>query len=302
MADIPMIDLGASRSGGEEGKILVSGQIDRACREIGFFTVRGHGIDRQIFENAHSASKAFFQLPLADKAKCKLSTGFTLPQDPYTPYGYSGLLEENAYAYMGQAGKPADYVEKISAGRLILDDNEPLPFPDSEFGRNLRQKLKHYYMACERLAVMLTELFTIPLGLPRDHFLTRMDRANDSMRSQFYPAQSPEFHNDQGMAAHKDGTLITILTQTAPGIHVRAKSGEWISPAMHDIDHFIVNIGDLMAHWSNQQYVSTEHRVVLAKHERQSIVFFKITNEDTMVEFGNKQMDALFGRESPSTA
>jgi isopenicillin N synthase-like dioxygenase len=293
--DIPMIDLRASRLGGAEERIQVSGEIDRACQEIGFFTVRGHGIDRKIFEDAHSASKAFFQLPLADKASCKLSTG-TLPQDPYTPYGYSGLLEENAYAYMGQAGKPADYVEKISAGRLILDDDEPLPFPDSEFGRDLRRKLKRYYMACEQLAVMLTELFTIPLGLERDHFRVRMDRANDSMRSHFYPGQSEEFLNDQGMGAHTDGTLISILTQTAPGIHVRAK-GEWISPAMHDIDHFIVNIGDLLAHWSNHRYVSTEHRVVLANHERQSIVFFKITNEDTMVEFGNKQMDALLGRE-----
>jgi isopenicillin N synthase-like dioxygenase len=296
--DIPLIDLGASRLGGEEGRVQVSREIDQACREIGFFTVHGHGIDKKVFEDAHSASKTFFQLPLADKLSCKLSTGFTLPQDPYTPYGYSGLLEENAYAYMGQPGKPADYVEKISAGRLILDDDEPLPFPDSDLGRDLRRKLKSYYMACERLAVMLTELFTIPLGLQRDHFLVRMDRANDSMRSHFYPGQSQEFLNDQGMGAHKDGTLISILTQTAPGIQVKAKSGEWITPAMRDIDHFIVNIGDLLAHWSNHQYVSTEHRVVLESHERQSIVFFKLTNEDTMVEFGNKQMDALFGRDT----
>jgi isopenicillin N synthase-like dioxygenase len=302
MNDIPLIDVSAARLDGEPGKQAVAREIDRACRAIGFFTLHGHGIPRQVFEDAHGASREFFRLPLAEKMACKSGNGFTLPKDPYTPYGYSALLEENAYAYMGLKGQPSDYVEKISAGRLILDDGEPLPFPQGAQGQDLRRKLKRYYQACQQLAAMLAELMTIPLGLSRDHFQARMDRANDSMRSQLYPAASGAFANDQGMGAHTDGTLLTILTQTAPGIQVRNKDGHWIVPAMHDIDHFIVNIGDLLAHWSGRRYVSTEHRVVLTRQERQSIVFFKLTNEDTLVEFGNAQMDALFGRTSAGAA
>ncbi|NLR75958.1 isopenicillin N synthase family dioxygenase [Leeia aquatica] len=298
MTTIPVIDLTPARLEGEAGMQRVAADIDRACRESGFFVVKGHGYAREIFAEAHAASKTFFQLPLTTKNQCRLSTGATLPQDPYTPYGYSGLLEENAFAYMGQQGKPSDYVEKISAGRLILNDNESLPFPDSDLGRDLRQKLKRYYQACDAIALNLTELFTIPLGVHRTYFSERMDRANDSMRSQLYPGLSAELLNDQGMGAHTDGTVLTLLTQTAPGIQVRINEGEWVAPVTADVDHIIVNIGDLMAHWSNHEYVSTEHRVVLGSQERQSIVFFKLTNEDELVQSGNKQMDALFGREN----
>src|SRR4030095_12806356 len=107
-----------------------------------FFTLCGHGIDRSVFEDAHRALAAFFARPLHEKAECKLSTGVTMSSDDYTPYGYRGVLEENAFAHMGIPGKPNDYVEKFSAGRHILLDEMPLPFPDDAQGRDLRQKLK----------------------------------------------------------------------------------------------------------------------------------------------------------------
>jgi isopenicillin N synthase-like dioxygenase len=298
MNDIPLIDLPVCSLGGDAEREAAE-NIDRACRNVGFFTVCGHGIDRTVVEDAHSALKQFFMLPLAEKMKCRLKTGFTRGADDYTPYGYSALLEENAFAYMGQPGQPSDYVEKFSAGRLILQDDEPLPFPEDEFGRDLRHKLKLYYMSCESLAARITELMTISLGLPRDFFATRIDKADDSMRGHMYPDFSETLANDQGMGQHTDGTLISLLTHTAPGIQVKTRSGEWITPRFRALDHFIVNIGDLLAHWTNNEYVSTPHRVVLSGRERQSIVFFKLTNEDEMVQAGNKQMDALLGRAPP---
>ena len=75
--------------------------------------------------------------------------------------------------------------------------------------------------------------------------------------------------------------------------------GQYISHGIWN-DTYLVNVGDLMQHWSGGQYVSTPHRVVLTERPRQSIVFFKLTNEDEMVQFGNKQMDALMGRDQPA--
>lgn len=295
MSDIPLIDL-SSCSPGNHAESEAIGKIDRACRDVGFFTLCGHGIDRAVVANTHEALKQFFDRPLEEKMKCRLESGFTMSADEYTPYGYSGLLEENAFAYMGELGKPSDYVEKFSAGRLILDDEEPLPFPADEQGRDLRQKLRAYYQACENLAARVSELLSIALGLSRDFFSSRSDKADDSMRGHMYPSFSAALANDQGMGQHTDGTLITLLTQTAPGIQVRTRDGEWITPSFRSLDHFIINIGDLLAHWTSNQYVSTPHRAILGERERQSIVFFKLTNEDEMVRTGNKQMDALFGR------
>lgn len=297
MDDIPLIDLTAARTGGRSGEQEVSRMIDRACRDTGFFAVCGHGIERAVFDGAHEASRAFFQLPVETKLVCKPPAGFTMTDDEYTPYGYSGLLEENAYAYMGQEGKPGDYVEKYSTGRFILDDaRQDLFFLNNESGQRLRDTLKRYFEACTGLAAVICELLTIPLGQPRDYFSRHLDRSNDSLRALSYPAFSSELANDQGMAEHTDGTLVTMLTQTAPGIQVKARSGRWVPVETTSLDHFVVNIGDLLSHWTEGQYVSTAHRVVLSDHERLALVFFKLTNEDIAVKLGNRQMDALLGR------
>jgi isopenicillin N synthase-like dioxygenase len=95
---------------------------------------------------------------------------------------------------------------------------------------------------------------------------------------------------------------------------------DWSSDVCSSDLAFIVNIGDLMARWSNDTYVSTPHRVVLGK-ERQSIVFFKLANDDAVIEcfpkfcretpvkyepvvykaFSLQKMNALFGRAGEPT-
>jgi isopenicillin N synthase-like dioxygenase len=58
---------------------------------------------------------------------------------------------------------------------------------------------------------------------------------------------------------------------------------EWIRVPTID-DAFVVNIGDLMARWTNERWVSTLHRVVAPAGEtvprRQSIAYFMNPNYD----------------------
>ncbi len=312
---LPQIDLTAATPGSDAER-AVALAIDRACKEVGFFTLRGHGIPPSAFDEAFAASRAFFALPLAAKDGCRLAEGATKAVDDYTPYGYSGVLEENAFAYTGKHGLPSDYVEKFSVGRLIGTDREPLPFPRDATGARLRAALKAYFLACEQVTQRLAELFSIALELPRDFLTQRTCRSTDSLRSQRYPSFEATLANDQGMGEHTDGTLMTLLAQTGPGIQVRDRSGGWITPELPARDAFIVNIGDLMARWSNDAYVSTPHRVVLGQ-ERQSLVFFKLANDDAVIEcfptfcrdtpvkyapvvyktFSLQKMNALFGRD-----
>lgn len=315
MTELPRIDL-TSATPGSEAERRVAFEIDRACKEVGFFTLSGHGISPSIFEEAYATSRAFFSLPSEAKNRCRLQSGFTMAADDYTPYGYSGLLEENAFAYMGRKGLPSDYVEKFSVGRLVCDDGSKLPFSSDPAGQRLRAALKAYFQECEAFTARLAELFSIALDLPRDFFARRTSSSDDSLRSLLYPRLSQELVNDQGMGEHTDGTLLTVLAQTGPGIQVKDRSGTWITPKLGGRDHLIVNIGDLMARWSNDEYVSTPHRVVLSGGERQSIVFFKLANDDALIEcfpkfcksappkyepivyknFSLQKMNALFGQ------
>lgn len=320
MNQLPRVSLLAVSPGSaEEGR--AAAEIDLACREVGFFVLSGHGIPCAIFDEAYGCSHSFFRQPLEAKNRCRLPSGFTLAPDDYTPYGYSGLLEENAFAYTGRLGLPSDYVEKFSVGRLVGTDDAVLPFPEGADGQRLRAALKAYYLAIERLTTRLGELFSIALDLPRDFFALRTRASNDSLRSLFYPSRSIEFANDQGMGEHTDGTLMTVLAQTGPGIQVKTRDGRWITPAVASRDDLLVNVGDLMARWSNDQYVSTPHRVVLSSAERQSLAFFQLANDDAVIEcfprfcrdqpakyapivykkFSLEKMHALFGHNDPSS-
>src|SRR4051812_26699440 len=118
MTELPRIDLSLATPGSEAER-RAAFEIDRACKEVGFFTLSGHGISPSIFEDVYATSRAFFGLPFETKNQCRLKSGFTMGTDDYTPYGYSGMLEENAFAYMGRKGLPSDYVEKFSVGRLV---------------------------------------------------------------------------------------------------------------------------------------------------------------------------------------
>ncbi len=294
-AAIPIIDLTPARGDDPLGYLAVAREVDRAAREIGFFVVTGTGIPDAVIDDAFDVLAEFVALPAHVKDACRLAEG-TLPDDRYTPYGYSGMLEENAFAYMGEIGKPADYVEKFSLGRVALDDARALPFPPGPFGAEMRKALVAYFRHTWTLANVVTGLFEVGLGKPKGFFTDRISQSADSMRCHSYPAMRPDFANSQGMGAHQDGTLVTLLTHTIPGIEVRMRDGSWLRPPAGRLGDYLINIGDLLSHWTDGAYVSTPHRAVLTERQRLSIAFFKLTDEDELTEAGDRQMEALVGR------
>ena len=63
MSAVSLIDLGAT-SDSATGR-EVAGRIDRACREIGFFGITGHGVPVAVIDDVWRAARDFFDLPLA---------------------------------------------------------------------------------------------------------------------------------------------------------------------------------------------------------------------------------------------
>ena len=79
----------------------------------------------------------------------------------------------------------------------------------------------------------------------------------------YYPPQPPEMGADQfGVSSHTDYGCLTLLYQDSTGgLQVQGRSGSWLTA--HPIaDTFVVNVGDLLARWSNDRFRSTPHRVV----------------------------------------
>lgn len=72
MNTIPVIDIAPLRSQEQTDWAPVIEQIDRACREIGFLAITGHGISARQLEQMFALSQRFFDQPLEEKRKIEL--------------------------------------------------------------------------------------------------------------------------------------------------------------------------------------------------------------------------------------
>ena len=51
MSDIPVIDLAPALAGDPTARLAVGREMDRTCREIGFFTITGHGVSAAVMDD-----------------------------------------------------------------------------------------------------------------------------------------------------------------------------------------------------------------------------------------------------------
>jgi isopenicillin N synthase-like dioxygenase len=104
------------------------------------------------------------------------------------------------------------------------------------------------------------------------------------LRLLHYPTQ-PEEGGLFGSAPHTDYGYITLLAQDdVGGLEVKNRAGNWIA-APPIPDTFVMNVGDILARWSNDSFVSTPHRVInRSGRERYSQPFFFDPSMDEMIE------------------
>jgi isopenicillin N synthase-like dioxygenase len=144
----------------------------------------------------------------------------------------------------------------------------------------------------EGLASDLMRIFAVALDLPEPFFADTLNRHISAIRLINYPEQ-PEapVPGQLRSGEHSDyGSLTILKIENAPGgLQVRTRKGRWIDvPAVTDA--FIINIGDLMMHWTNDRWISTLHRVVNPPRDRAlgsrrlSMVFFHQPNYDALIE------------------
>ena len=63
MGGVPVVDVGPLVAGDDDP--VVARAIDEACRDVGFFTAVGHGVDPGALARLEAAGRALFALPVA---------------------------------------------------------------------------------------------------------------------------------------------------------------------------------------------------------------------------------------------
>src|SRR5277367_4150040 len=302
---LPILDLSSWREGDRAALARIGAVVGAACRDVGFFYVVNHGVDRELIERAFAQSRRFFALPLAERQALAIETiGGNR--------GYSGMLHEAL-----DPGRGPDMKEAFNVGLEIAPDDPDLlskqPFRSLNAWPslpNFRETLLAYYDACAALGARLHRAFACDLGLKPDFFDDKFDRPMATLRLLHYPAPPQGSEPRTGAGVHTDyGNLTLLATDDVGGLEVRARNGEWIeAPVIPGA--FIVNIGDCLMRWTNDIYVSTPHRVVnRSARERYSIAFFYDPNPDAAVETipscvrqGDRVRYAPIGRRLSETA
>ncbi|MGH7908017.1 MAG: isopenicillin N synthase family dioxygenase [Candidatus Binataceae bacterium] len=293
---VPVIDLNPFLTGDSEDKLKVAGLVNRACEDIGFLVVTGHGVDARLCNGVFEESKRFFDLPVEEKLKVK-QWGDDIPR------GFSGIAAESV-AYSRLKWTPGDLKESFSVGPLEVPADEYYKQPGAEilFAENrwpeglarFRQLYGDYYRVMERLAENLLRIFALALDVPENYFDSKADKPFSVLRVINYPNQPEEPLAGQLRAGeHSDYTALTILRHEdehrAGGLQVQNRAGDWVDvPKIPE--SLVINLGDMMQHWTNDRWVSTMHRVVNPPRERSldsrrmSLVFFHEPNYDTVLE------------------
>lgn len=289
---IPVIDLSPYFAGTADAKRYVAQQIGRACREVGFYVIVGHGVDPKLIEDVELVSREFFDLPVDEKMKVHIeATGGV---------GYSAIGDIALARTRGHV-TPHDLNETFQIAKVDVTDDVYFQceaargmVPANRWPERpaaLKQLYTRYYSRMGALAADLMRLSALALDLPENYFDEKIDRHISRLNVRLYPEQKVAPLPGQLRAgAHTDYGTVTILKpgDTVGGLQIADAAGGW-----HDVpmvaDSFVINLGDLMARWTNDRWLSTLHRVANPPEEAQggsrrlSIVFFHHPNYDASI-------------------
>ena len=285
---VPIIDLSGRHTAA--GRAAIADAIGRACETSGFFIIVGHGVPDDLVDRMYRTTNAFFTLP--DEQKDLVADG----------PGVSGFRRVITTAHALNQKTPPDLCETFSShptGELSDEERSGLgdywapwklanswPAEPADF----QPTWAEYTKVMADLAADLMRLSAKALGVAEDFFADKFDRHVSSLAANYYPPQlRPPLPGQMRRGPHSDfgGLTILYVEDDLGGLQVHQEGTGWRDvPAIPGT--FVVNIGDLMALWTGDRWVSTLHRVVPPERgntsSRISIPFFYLPNHDVLVE------------------
>ena len=262
LPDIPAISLKPFLEGTKEGKQKVAQQWDHACREVGFIKIIDHGVPTSVIERCWKATQNFFERPLKEK--------LAVPMGDDYPYGYTAMGGENLLASLDKnVSSPGDLKEMFNiciGSDTPAPDHPPPRWPDDS--EELQAAYAAYNAALAELASHLYRVCALALELDEDWFEPKNTQHRNVIRAINYPAQRPPVVPKPGQvraSMHTDYGSLTILRlggEFPGGLQVMGATGAWVDvTATADENAFVINLGDLMARWTNDRWLSTPHQV-----------------------------------------
>lgn len=265
---VPIIDLAPWFAGTAAGRAKVAAEVDTALCDIGFLLIVNHGVGASLRDEVRSAARTFFELPPEVKARYRTQVGDAswLPRG-WTPIG----AEANANSDDG-VDAPPDLKESFDVACF-----EPTGDPEVDrewFTDNVwpsevpayRTSVTAYLAKMHHLVDELLAVAALALRVPEDGFLAHARHPTWSFYTHWYPALTHVGEPIAGqlrIGSHTDFGTFTILDREpgSGGLQVLGKDGAWADAPWVE-GAFTINIGDMMARWSGDRWLSNRHRVL----------------------------------------
>ena len=275
---IPTIDISSLLDGkfvSKQAKKTIQ-SIKKACVEVGFFQVIGHGLKNEEIKNICAVGNEFFNMK--DKYKRKLS-----------PKKWN---KQNKNIYRGYFPNDVNGKEGLDLGDLKVSSkysnnikNQYIEYLNLQkcFNSKAVKKLNNYFDNIFCLSEILFK--SIIVYYKKDPKISNQAfsrlKTLSTLRFNNYPNQKKpvEISKQDGVAlgceTHVDSGIFTVLYQDKKGgLQVQnRKSKKWYDVPFNK-NALIVNTGLALEYLSKGKFKATNHRVLWNKTKRLSIPFF----------------------------
>jgi isopenicillin N synthase-like dioxygenase len=264
--EVPTVDISSYVGAGSPAERAATAvAMDAACRTVGFVQVVGHGVPDETLTGLAGAIDDFFALPLETKREYVAPKGINR--------GYTPPKSESLSLSLGveAASRMNDFFEAFNTGAAVSDypgaELDPAMYPEDIWPADVpsfRERVEAWEAEAGRVARTLTTVFADALGLEPGWFDRVTRHSLDVVRMNNYalPPGRVELDGDlTGMGEHTDYGIVTVLwADQVAGLQVLGTDGGWYDVMPAD-GALLVNLGDAMARWTNERWMSTLHRV-----------------------------------------
>lgn len=284
--ELPIVDIGAIGLGATETKNedlkSIGVSIRKAIESSGFCYLSNHGVDETLIDEYMTVSLDFFNQPEQLKRDFEREKGGI--------FGWAGYEKE-----VVNHARPGDLKECFNF--------KPSECPDEWAHDDKFRKVNiSMFQSLSPLALRICDALSLAIGLEKDffrknHALMGTDGNATIMRSNFYPALSPEKVIQPGqvrIGEHADyGTLTLLYQDMIGGLEMKVPQKGYL-PAPPVPGTFLINFGEILQRWTADDLLATEHRVPVpeddsARHKcRQSFGFFLNPDNDAVIECTDK--------------
>ncbi|WP_440924969.1 2OG-Fe(II) oxygenase family protein [Candidatus Pelagibacter sp.] len=251
-------------------------EIEKACVNVGFFQITGHGINQKEIKKTCEVANKFFNLPdstkrrLAPKKWNKKNKNLYRGYFPNDVNGKEGLdIGDLKVTKKYSSNLKNQYIEFINLGMC--------------FNRSSIKILNKYFDNIYRLSeILFKSLIKLNKKNPEISAaaFSRL-KTLSTLRFNYYPNQTKpvEISKQDGVAlgceTHVDSGIFTVLYQDRKGgLQVQnRKNKKWYDVPFNK-KALVVNTGRALEYLSKGKFKATNHRVLWNKSKRLSVPFF----------------------------